>query len=246
MDQTLKSRGIIKIGLQFEDDNSTYLEQLLLQLHKHHGHGPPISHSASRGYFWDVRPKQDKLSGIPQARSETMNEFPWHTDCSYVESPPHYFALQVIRADERGGGTLSVLDASSLMSYLSPIALKALSKPEFRIDVPPEFIKHEEETSIVGNLLWVDKTQGTAQLRFREDIVTPLTPSAAIAFEELRGILNDANLQSRVMHLTSEMLPRGSIIAIDNRRWLHGRNEVLDPNRHLRRVRWDTQPFPKL
>lgn len=30
---------------------------------------------------------------------------------------------------------------------------------------------------------------------------------------------------------------------MDNERWLHARNEVKDPNRHLRRVRWDAREF---
>ncbi|KAJ5702905.1 hypothetical protein N7488_010453 [Penicillium malachiteum] len=246
VDQHLKNHGIVKIGLQFDDDASTYLEQLIRQLNKRHGHGLPITHSASRGSLWDIRPQFTKPPDTYTARSETMNEFPWHTDCSYEESPPRYFALQVMHPDQCGGGTLSVLDTSRLVSLLSPAACKGLALPEFRIAVPPEFIKQHSKTHITGNLLRMDQTKGTAELRFREDLVTPLTSSAAAAFEELQRVLNSANLQSQVMQLTSAMLPRGSIIAMDNRRWLHGRNQVLDPNRHLRRVRWDAEPFTVL
>ncbi|KAJ5728602.1 uncharacterized protein N7483_003110 [Penicillium malachiteum] len=246
VDQHLKNRGIVKIGLQFDDDASTYLEQLILQLHKRHGHGLPITHSALRGSLWDIRPQFTKPPDTHTARSETMNEFPWHTDCSYEESPPRYFALQVIHPDKSGGGTLSVLDTSRLVSLLSPAARKGLTLPEFRIAVPPEFIKQDSKTHITGNLLRMDEAKGMAELRFREDLVTPLTAPAAAAFEELQRVLNSADLQSQVMQLTSAMLPRGSIVAIDNRRWLHGRNQVLDPNRHLRRVRWDAEPFNAL
>ncbi|KAJ5698583.1 hypothetical protein N7462_000588 [Penicillium macrosclerotiorum] len=246
VNQHLKDRGIIKISLQFEDENSTYLEQLIRQLNKNHDHGLPITHSASRGWFWDVRPQPAALAAAAttnQARSETMNNFPWHTDCSYEESPPKYFALQVLRPDQCGGGTLSVLDSTRLMSLLSPAARNTLSKPEFRITVPPEFIKNENDTHIVSNVLWVDEKLGKAQLRFREDIIEPLTPRGETALRELQHVLESANTQQEVLNLTPDMLPRGSIVAMDNRRWLHARNIVRDPNRHLRRVRWDARPF---
>lgn len=171
------------------------------------------------------------------ARSETMNRFPWHTDCSYEASPPRFFALQVLQPDRRGGGTLSILDSDRLISLLSPSARVGLAQPEFRITVPPEFIKDETQTHIVGPVLC------GAQLRFRSDIISPLTPRADRAFRELQDVLRAADAKGHVMHLTPNMLPRGSIVVMDNRRWLHARNAVLDPSRHLRRVRWDARPF---
>lgn len=75
-----------------------------------------------------------------------------------------------------------------------------------------------------------------SQLRFREDITVPLTLDASKALDELKEILYSA-AQEESLHLPPQSLPQGSIIMIDNRRWLHSRNEVKDPNRHLRRVR---------
>ncbi|KAJ5570100.1 uncharacterized protein N7459_009530 [Penicillium hispanicum] len=246
IDQYLKDRGIVKISLDFEDDECSYLEKLILQLHKYHGHGLPITHSASRGWFWDVRPQPAALAeaiSTSQARSETMNNFPWHTDCSYEVAPPRYFALQVLRADHCGGGTLSVLDTARLMSLLSPQSCEALTQPEFRITVPPEFIKNQNELEIIGPILHVEESGGKAQLRFRADIVSPLTSRADVALQELQQVLVSAELRSEVMDLTPQALPRGSIVVMDNRRCLHARNHVRDPQRHLRRVRWDARPF---
>lgn len=240
VDHHLKERGILKINLQFEDDDSTYLERLIRQLHTRQGHGLPITHSASRGWFWDVRPsglEKNKNHSNVTARSETMSLFPWHTDCSYEASPPHFFALQVLQPDRCGGGTLSILDSARLIALLSPSARSSLAQPEFRITVPPEFIKDEKQTHIVGPVLF------EAQLRFRSDIISPLTPRADGAFHELQDVLGTADSKGDVMHLSPEMLPRGSIVIMDNRRWLHARNAVLDPGRHLRRVRWDARPF---
>ncbi|KAI0388394.1 hypothetical protein F5Y17DRAFT_474950 [Xylariaceae sp. FL0594] len=250
IDSSLKEGGILKISLGFQDDDCTYLKRLLLNLHENHGHGLPITHSASRGWFWDVRPQLDKAEIVATspatARSETMENFPWNTDCSYELSPPRYFALQVLHADQCGGGTLSVLEASCLLKTLSPTVVESLCRPEFMIAVPPEFIKSEEQKSIVGSVLSVDRARDTVQLRFRQDIIHALTARGEVALEELRKALTHSNIKRHVLDLSPDVLPRGSIVLIDNRRWLHARSQVRDQARHLRRVRWDAQPFPTM
>ncbi|KAB8233208.1 Clavaminate synthase-like protein [Aspergillus alliaceus] len=238
----LEHNGVLKISLAFDDDKSKYLEQLVLHLHKNHGHGLPITHSSSRGWFWDVRPSPETTSSH-QARSETMDEFPWHTDCSYDRVPPRYFALQVLQPDTNGGGTLSVLRSEHLLSRLSPTTRISLTHPEYAFTVPPEFTKDDNDKHIVGCLLSTTEEQRHVQLRFRADIISPLTTRAESAYRELQGVLSSKDIEADIIHLTSESMPRGSIILLDNRRWLHSRNIVKDPNRHLRRVRWDSRPF---
>lgn len=172
-----------------------------------------------------------------------MDTFPWHTDCSYESSPPRFFALQVLQPDKCGGGTLSVIQVDWLLSRLSADARHALSECEYGINVPPEFIKDDKQLQIVGRVLSTPGLIQHPQLRFREDIFTPLTDRARSAMEELKALLLGPGIQTEILHLTPELMPRGSIILLDNRRWLHARNEVRDPNRHLRRVRWDSRPF---
>ncbi|KAE8352569.1 Clavaminate synthase-like protein [Aspergillus coremiiformis] len=240
----LRKTGILKVSLPFQDDSSQYLENLILGLHKHHAHGLPITHSASRGWFWDIRPQSETFqTPLHQARSETMQEFPWHTDCSYEETPPRYFALQVLREDRCGGGTLSVMNVGKLSALLAPSTRTALLKPAFRIDVPPEFVKSEATRHIVGGLLAVDENGAPSMVRFREDIVTPLSGEAATALAQLKSCLLGPEAHAETLHLTPDCLPAGSVVLLDNRRWLHARNEVKDPARHLRRVRWDARPF---
>lgn len=253
VDKHLKEYGVLKITLQFQDSDSKYLEQLLHGLHQHQGHQLPINHSARRGWFWDVRPSKGNFqAGEHQARSETMSEFPWHTDCSYEEPPPRYFALQVLQHDRCGGGTLSMINVEQLVKMLSPAAQAALRKPEFQIDIPPEFIKEASPESIVGSLLAVTPSDGTTPglpddhaMRFRGDIVRPLTERAADVLVELKHALRCAeSCPKATLHLSSgEDMPAGTILLVDNRRWLHARNEIKDPERHLRRVRWDAVPF---
>ncbi|RBR24246.1 uncharacterized protein FIESC28_02979 [Fusarium coffeatum] len=239
----LERTGILKIILGFSDTSSSYLKQLLMSLHELHHHRLPISHSAKRGWFWDVRPNDTTFqAGNHQARSETMNEFPWHTDCSYEPELPRYFALQVLQHDRYGGGTLSVMNVEKLNELLSTESKAALMAPEFRIEVPPEFIKDQERKHITGSIL-MSNGQST-MIRFREDIVTPLTSRAEVALQELCTALMQQEVQAHTtLHLKSSDLPKGSIILMDNRRWLHARNDIKDPERHLRRVRWDACAF---
>ncbi|KAJ5122685.1 hypothetical protein N7448_003818 [Penicillium atrosanguineum] len=237
----LKSAAVVKIKLGFEDDDCRYLEQVILNLNQRHGHGLPIDHSASRGWFWDIRPMAKSPEALHQARSETANHFPWHTDCSYESSPPRYFGLQVLEPDCCGGGTLSILKVEKIVAHLSESSRSALCQSEFSINVPPEFIKAENDGQIVGSILSID--DGEWVMRFREDIFTPLTEAAASALAELKDVLSGPAIEAEILHLTPESMPRGSLIIVGNRQWLHARNAVKDPNRHLRRVRWDAQPF---
>ncbi|KAJ9237805.1 hypothetical protein DTO166G5_3368 [Paecilomyces variotii] len=241
---TLQTFGILHIQLALPDRDSRYIQNLVLGLHRQHAHGLPITHSADRGWMWDIRPSPESFqSNNTQARSETMEEFPWHTDCSYEESPPRFFALQVLQPDQCGGGTLSVLNVDELLPLLPPSARQTLSSPSFRIRVPPEFVKDQGKTSIVGSLLATSTDGKSTKLRFREDIVTPLSDKAAEALAEVKSVLLSSAVKARVLDLTAQKLSRGAIILMDNGRWLHARNVVKDPNRHLRRVRWDACQF---
>jgi alpha-ketoglutarate-dependent taurine dioxygenase len=248
--EQLWQHGILKISLGFPDPNSHYLGQLVLSLHQRCGHQLPISHSASRGWFWDVRPESVSFqTANHRARSETMEEFPWHTDCSYEEVPPRFFALQVLQHDRFGGGTLSAMNIQRLNQALSPPSQASLMRPEYRIKIPKEFVKDPAKQHIVGNLMAVDSESQYCMMRFRRDIITPLTESAAKALGELDAFLQDAGAAAEskspsAVHLTAAEFPMGTIIMMDNRRWLHARDNIKDPERHLRRLRWDAIPFP--
>lgn len=142
-----------------------------------------------------------------------------------------------------------MLNVNHAIQLLSNSAREALTRPEFRITVPPEFIQSPTKTSIIGSLLVGGSSAGDtpkaspALLRFREDIMAPLTVQAAAALEEFRKLLAGSQVRHAILNLTPEVLPRGSIVVMDNRRWLHARNHVNDPERHLRRVRWDGVEF---
>lgn len=270
VNQLLQEAGVLKINMGFRDPTSKYLKQLIIGLHKYHGHGLPINHSVTRGWFWDVKPTQAEAPSYRQqhiARSETMESFPWHTDCSYEHCPPRFFALQVLEHDKNGGGTLSVLPVARLLETVSATTIDRLCRPEYLIRVPPEFIKNADEVKITAPVLSRDRSEGASRwqqpqsflsiadsrrrktkpnfhLRFRADIIEPLTATAAEALGELRSRLSEIRRSNvGVVHLTSDLLPSGSILLVNNGSWLHARNNVKDMNRHLRRVRWDARPL---
>ncbi|ATY62008.1 Taurine catabolism dioxygenase [Cordyceps militaris] len=252
----LSRRGMARLTLGFPDPGSDFLSALVCSFHARHGHALPITHSASQGWFWDVRPSDGRVIPLQtadhQARSETMADFPWHTDCSYEGAPPRFFGLHVLQHDRAGGGTLSAMNIETLGAALSPAARAALRRDEFRIAIPPEFIKDPARTSIVGSVMAVREAEGgqkTCVMRYRRDLLQPLTAEAEAALAELDGLLEgsaggeDWAARSTV-HLKATDCPAGTIILMDNRRWLHARNHIKDPERHLRRIRWDAIPFP--
>lgn len=244
----LKEKGVLKISLGFQDSSSQYLERLLFSLHKLHGHQLPIKHSAARGWFWDIRPSTVNFQTAHcQARSETMEMFAWHTDCSYENPPPRYFALHILQPDRYGGGTLSLMNVEQLSGFLSASTRAALMRPDYRITVPPEFIKDSKRQNVTGSLLISDEEGRPSMMRFREDILAPLNERASEALKELKQVLQGIDSQSNLpVRLTSNDLSEKTIILVDNRRWLHCRTHVKDAGRHLRRVRWDAISFPGL
>ena len=239
--QSLRDVGISVIDLRFFDGGSVYLSDLILALGHRHGHGPPIPHSGTQGWYWDVRPKE---KGANRARSETSQNFPWHTDCSYESQPPQYFGLHVLHADQYGGGTLRIMNTARLLGMLSNISYESLSRPEFQIKVPPEFYKGI--ASIYGNVIKKDDKGDSVCVRYRSDIFQPVSSGAEKAlreFDELLGGHAENVFGNLGIELTAKDLPDNSIVLIDNGRWLHSRTEINDSQRHLRRVRWGRRDF---
>jgi len=294
VNDALQKDGFLIVDLKFHDPESNYLLQLIHSLEEQYGHGPPLSHSPTRGWFLDVKPTP---RGV--ARSEGTIDLPWHTDCSYDTHPPRFFALHVLQADRYKGGTLSILKVSEILGNLSEDTVKALRAPEFRILVPKEQAKGIDD--IIGPLLKPaedclpaqvpqvcpllgtngnrtgplrrkhiretsqeivskqprkfsdhgekslapiqSKFGGGFLIRFRADIVEPLTLRASSALAELNRALAAAKAGNSCLQLTARDLPTGSVVLLDNGRWLHARNEMKDAERHMRRIRWDSTEF---
>ncbi|KAJ6262680.1 hypothetical protein Dda_3492 [Drechslerella dactyloides] len=107
----------------------------------------------------------------------------------------------------------------------------------FIVVVPDEFNKDTSPT-LVGSLL--DMSFGEPKIRYRRDIIVPMTSEAEAALNELDSVLETCKSSSgrslkKVMK--AEDLPDGMLIVIDNAKWLHARSQVNDLDRHLRRRR---------
>jgi alpha-ketoglutarate-dependent taurine dioxygenase len=136
------------------------------------------------------------------------------------------------------------MGAKRLSEHLSPTTRTSLSLPEYRIKVPPEFIKIPDQRSIVASILVANDECEEVFIRYRRDLLEALSQRASRALEELETVLREGSIQSGlILQFSAEDLPKGSVILIDNRRWLHARNRIYDEERHLRRVRWDAVPF---
>lgn len=132
---------------------------------------------------------------------------------------------------------------NQLFHLFSPSTTATLLKPQYRINVPAEFIKDEHQRHIVGNLLVVNGTGQPNMLQFQE-ILAPFTTYASEALSELKTCLTGTEARSETLYLTPECMPQRSIILMDNRRWLHAQEEVRDPKRHLYRTHWNAVFFP--
>ena len=139
---------------------------------------------------------------------------------------------------------MSILNTSQLIRNLTPSAQESLLRPKFRITVPPEFNKGT--SSIIGGLIAREDRCNHLRIRFRADIVEPLTEDGRLALDELNDMLacgGDAGAGSIQLDFPASLLPDNTLILMDNGRWLHSRTEVRDPDRHLRRLRWHRQEF---
>ena len=66
--------------------------------------------------------------------------------------------------------------------------------------------------------------------RYRREILTDCTEEQSRVLERMEELLIDL-----IFDFTME---QGTVLLLDNHRFLHGRTTILDPERHLRRVRF--------
>jgi len=142
-----------------------------------------------------------------------------------------------------------------VLHKLGKETVMALCSDEYEIKVPLEFANGVE--MVVGSILskaaldFFDQNTTTRtietepRIRFRADILKPLTQRADKALEDLNALLAEARDDGSDMclHLDPSVIPNGTIVLLDNGRWLHARNQVKDIERHLRRIRWDAREF---
>ena len=190
------------------------------------------AHSCSESDVWDVRPVQPAKDLLVPPRSQTAEEFPMHTDCSFEDIPPRYILLYVVEEDRNHGGLSTLVDSTVLLRYLSKTSLAALHKYEYEMKVPQEFFKGH--TTVKGRILSAGKLW-----RYRSDTIvrTSCNAEQLYALDELDQLLEDPRL------VLTTALKKGTIFLLDNSRWFHGRTAVYDEHRWLKRIRFHPREY---
>lgn len=174
------------------------------------GWGSLQGHDASGQLVWDVR-----VDPGGQARSQGMDEFSLHTDASFEDPPPRYVGLLVIRRDALGGGQSQWVSTSEVLARVSEECRASLRQAR-SLRVPAEFCKGVSH-------VWGPLLCGADLMRYRREVVDSDVSEFSLA---LQGARESADLAE------------GTLLLLDNWRFLHGRTTILDPLRHLLRVRF--------
>ncbi|KAF5271469.1 hypothetical protein FQR65_LT05089 [Abscondita terminalis] len=221
---TLNNYEICILTLNFRD-NSASFKQIVKNL------GTPHSHKEKDSFLWDIKiPSEDKFAN-PIARSHKDQEFHFHTDCSYEENVPDYFALYVLHADQKSGGRNLIVDIKPVIKCLSDKSLKTLQNDPVVIKVPPEFFKGID--SIQASI--IDKDNN---IRYRREIIdfNHVTSKQLKAIGELESLVYSPTF-CRGLTLSDDQ-----ILILSNKKFLHARTQIKDPQRHLQRIRFFKTP----
>lgn len=225
LESILKEQGMAFFHLPSPDPEGKVLQKMVAQI----GVVNPHNQHTDSG-LWPIKYDQAAIdSGIP-ARSQTDKEFPMHTDCCFEDKPPRVFALEVVHADQKGGGKNRLVSGKELVARLSPQAQETLEKTTFRLKVPPEFRK--EVDYVEGPLM----AEGHL-FRYRRDCILDeyCSQKQLSALAEVEAALQDWSLVYDIY------LPEQTLMFLDNARYLHARDAILDRDRHLWRMRFHPQ-----
>jgi alpha-ketoglutarate-dependent taurine dioxygenase len=218
----LHKYGIVVITLSYTDNQGKMMQTIVDRI------GKPHVHNSDETVMWDI--KSGGTTGKESlARSHKLNEFVLHTDCSYEKKVPTFFGLQVIEHDRYGGGQNLLLDATTLVQHLTPKTRRVLQNDPVKINVPEEFRKNDGLDYIIEPILDKD-----FKLRFRKEIFD----QSSLSGDQKKAIQDFEHHAYNTMVTRSVSLKKNQIFLLDNQRYLHARTNVLDPERHLKRIRF--------
>ena len=198
-------------------------------------------------FVWDVTPKPSH-EAIEKAHfvtplSHSDGEFNMHTDGVYRTDPPRYFALYCVNSDKMGGGQSKLVHGDTLVRKLYQMTggkeiLHHLQSPSWDVKVPKESMKNETDNRVLNKQMLKNVTVENYPFynhlwSFRQEIMIP-------ASREQEQILNTiAELLESPSNQITGTLPDGFLLIMDNARWFHGREKILDKDRHLKRIRFN-------
>ena len=235
MERRLEHDGYVRIQFATEhlptDDNFiANMENFFIDIIKKLG-GQCLDHNEEKNSFvWHVQPHETSSNSEKEAlpRSQTDDEFLFHTDCSYEIDPPEYMALFVLEQDQLGGGQLEIIRLSDVLKSLSLETKEKLLKENFRINIPLEFRKSPDIDRINAPILF-----DYNKIRYRSDILS----------EQNNEELNELNSVINNTEKYRPKLEKYTMIILNNQKYLHGRTKIFDHRRHLLRIRFN-RPLP--
>lgn len=133
-----------------------------------------------------------------------------------------------------------MVSLNEIIDNLSDEDISVLRNEKIQFKIPLEFIKTNAKTNS-GRIL----SRGTDKLgnilcRYRQDIIhnqSELPSNVTRALDKLNQLIDVE--ESKIIKYFN--LNDNDIFIVDNTRWLHGRTEVNDKDRHLVRIRFQTK-----
>ena len=213
--------GMVVVDIKVDDRTGVLLEDIINAI------GLPRVHNARNTIMWDIR-SGGRCGHETLARSHKLDEFVFHTDCSYEQDFPGYFGLYVVEPDQNGGGKNLLVSSNTIIQNLSQPALSVLMDTDYTFKVPPEFYKGIDtiRAPIISHNM---------NLRYRLELIeqSDCTTAQINALNELTQIIANPD------NLTRLSLGKNQLLLLDNKRFLHARTQIKDKNRHLKRIRFD-------
>lgn len=189
--------------------------------------GTPIHDHNAGPMIMDIKPSPHDTTENPTSYY-TWNDFDFHTDLTFAETPPELLAVVCVQPHAHGEGFSLFADAECCLRYLSRSALHELQKPQFEFGAP----LHYRGGPISRRPVLTLNAKGKFDLRLRFDKLTTPNEQAKSALRELYEALNRARVQIS--------LKQNSAYILNNRRVVHGRTAftpVFDAtDRHLKRI----------
>lgn len=176
--------------------------------------GPPVM---------DLRYDESKAVRFDRPAYFSSNDFPLHTDLSYVANPPRYLLTLCVERDAAGGGVSLLSDCRAAWSGLYPADRVRLGARVFTFRNAPN--TGDGECAARG----LHEAHGSHELwRYRADTLE-YPPELADSVDRFRRRLDEERLEIS--------MERGDLLVIDNHRVVHGRTAFAAPSsRHLLRA----------
>ena len=189
--------------------------------------GIPVDELDAGPLVMDIKPEEPTELGM-EISSRSATAFDFHTDLSYVQTPPDRITNLCIQPDINGKGRTIISDVRDCLFELSKRTVEELTAPRFTFIVPPRC-----RGGVLDQMPILTKNaDGHFEIRVRFDKVAANSDSASAAVTQLYEALH--------AHRVEFLLEKDSAYIIDNRRVVHGRTDIEfrgdGRERHLKRV----------